>query len=160
STSASMNSMPSVAAAWGIGARPYIASQNGPVESVIASPSARRARGGFRTLLCTETRAMCGIRFPEGRDCAIALALAAGEALADQLAAVLDVAVGERLDRRVDAERALHAFHIDGVGGRVHADLVRDALAVGGREVHREPLDLGEEVEVGCERRDRAVEEH
>src|SRR3546814_17939087 len=91
---------------------------------------------------------------------AVRLAPALLEAVADQLAAGLEVAVGDPLYRAVEAEAGLHPREVELVAGtRIEAELAREALAVDGGEVHRQVADLTEDVEVGGQRRHGTVEE-
>ena len=59
------------------------------------------------------------------------------ESLPDQLATLLQVAVGQLLGGRVDPERRLHAREVDGDVHRVDADVGREPIAVVGGEVQR-----------------------
>src|SRR5581483_10946743 len=84
-----------------------------------------------------------------GGSAAAGLAVALGQALPDDGAAFLEVAVGQRLEVGVDAEAGLHARQVEDLGAGIDADVGGDPGAVGGGEVGGDVGDLGEEVEVG-----------
>src|SRR5581483_6060790 len=82
------------------------------------------------------------------------------EAVADDRAPLLQIAVGQRLHRIVDAEAGLEPAHVELPRLRVETELGRDALTVRVGEVHGDLGDLREDVEIRSEGRDGAVEEH
>ena len=88
------------------------------------------------------------------------VATSGAHALLDQGAAGLQLAVGEALDARVEAEAGLDAVEVDLDGADAEAELAAELLAVALGEQHRDVGDLGEDVEVGGEAGDGAVEEH
>src|SRR3546814_16366655 len=80
---------------------------------------------------------------------AVRLAPALLEAVADQLAAGLEVAVGDPVYRAVEAEAGLHPREVELVAGtRIEAERARQALSVDGGVVHRQVSDLTTDVEV------------
>ena len=76
--------------------------------------------------------------------------LVAGDPLGDELAALLELAVGEALEAGVDAEAGLHAGQVELArpsGSTPISAAMRSPWVCG--EVHRDVGDLGEQVEVG-----------
>src|SRR3546814_18832429 len=92
---------------------------------------------------------------------AVRLAPALLEAVADQLAAGLEVAVGDPVYRAVEAEAGLPPREVELVAGtRIEAEPAREALAVEGGEVHRHVADLTDAVERGGQRPPGTVEDN
>ena len=75
--------------------------------------------------------------------------------LLDERSPRLQLAVGETLDARIEAEPGLDAVHVD--GGRVEAEpeLAPEAVAVALGEHDGDVGDLAEDVEVGGQAGDR-----
>ena len=80
-------------------------------------------------------------------------------ALADQLPPGLEVAVAHALHVGGDAQLGAHAVEVDSVLAGVDADLGGDALAVALREVGGDVGHLLEQVDIGRQRGQGAVEE-
>src|SRR5206468_8593802 len=92
-----------------------------------------------------------------GRNLPTAGAAPALHPLDDRLAPLLEVSEREPLDVGGDAEPGLHGVDVDRDLRGVDADLAQDALSVRLREVRVDVDDLLEEIEIGRQRRRRAV---
>src|SRR5262245_29657578 len=79
--------------------------------------------------------------------------------LLDDLAALDQLALGQRRGLLVHAERALEAAQIERHQPRIESHVAQDLLGVIGGEVAEDPRHLVEQVDVGSEPRRRAVEE-
>ena len=83
----------------------------------------------------------------------------APELAADGLAPGLELAVADALGPGRDADRRPHPVEVDPRVARVDADLGGDPVAVAGGEVPGDLDDLAEQVDVGREGGDDAVQE-